>query len=221
MRMLSELFSAGLADVGGRVQSRLMDASTRSADLAMMHGYLKLRRSDLLGKLDGLGEYEVRRPLTASGTNLLGIVKHVASVELGYFGEVFGRPRRQLPWLADGAPDDADMWAAADESRASIVELHHHSAEVSDATIEELGWGARGEVPWWPAERRAVTLQQILTHMCVETARHAGHADILRELIDGSIGQRPDDPNIPSRTPAELAAHVARVEEAARAASAP
>ncbi len=72
MRMLSELFSVAFAGVGGRVQSRLMDASTRSADLAMMHGYLKLRRSDLLGKLDGLGEYEVRRPLTASGTNLLG-----------------------------------------------------------------------------------------------------------------------------------------------------
>jgi uncharacterized damage-inducible protein DinB len=220
-------------DVGGGVQSRFMSetkpgASAASspatgtdpaADKEMMHGYLRLRRADLLGKLEGLGEYEVRRPMTASGTNLLGLVKHVASTELGYFGEVFGRPRRELPWFAADAPDDADMWATAEESRESILELHHYAAEVSDATIAELAWDARGEVPWWPPERRSVTLQQILTHMCVETARHAGHADILRELIDGSIGQRPDDPNIPSRTPAELAAHVARVEQAARAAS--
>ncbi|MFB2582978.1 DinB family protein [Herbiconiux sp. P15] len=193
--------------------------SGRAADLEMMHGYLKLRRSDLLGKLDGLSEYDVRRPLTASGTNLLGLVKHVASVELGYFGLVFGQHRQETPWMGYDAPPDADMWATAEESRASIIELHRYSAAESDATIELLGWDARGEVPWWPAERRVVTMQQMLTHMCVETARHAGHADILREQLDGSIGQRQADPNIPQRTPDELAAHVARIEEAARAAA--
>ncbi|MDF2443155.1 MAG: hypothetical protein JWR01_1358, partial [Subtercola sp.] len=57
-----------------------------------LHGYLRIRRADLLGKLDGLSEYDARRPLTPTGTNLLGLVKHVASVQLGYFGEVFGRP---------------------------------------------------------------------------------------------------------------------------------
>jgi vacuolar-type H+-ATPase catalytic subunit A/Vma1 len=69
-------------------------------------------------------------------------------------------------------------------------------------------------VPWWPPERRSVTLQQILVHMCVETARHAGHADILRELIDGSVGNGPADPNIPGRTAEEWAAFRERIEDA-------
>ena len=116
-----------------------------------LHHYLRVRRSNLLGKLDGLSEYDVRRPLTPTGTNLLGLVKHVASVELGYFGEVFGRPSgRPLPWLDEDA-----------------------SPEV-------------------------------------------GHANILRELIDGSAGQRPGDANLTPRSPEEWAAHRAAIEAAAR-----
>jgi uncharacterized damage-inducible protein DinB len=183
---------------------------------ATLHDYLRRRRSDLLGKLDGLDDYDVRRPMTPTGTNLLGLVKHVASVELGYFGEVFGRPTgRELPWYADDAEPDADMWATAEESREEIVELHHLSAAHSDATIEALALDAPGEVPWWKPETRQVTLQRILVHMCVETARHAGHADILRELIDGSSGQYTGDPNVPGRTAEELAAYRARLEEVA------
>ena len=156
---------------------------------ATLHDYLRRRRSDLLGKLDGLSDHDVRRPMTPTGTNLLGLVKHVASVELGYFGETFGRPPgRELPWYAEGADPNADMWATADESREEIVELHRFSAEHSDATIEALPLDAPGEVPWWPEERRRVTLQRILVHMTVETARHAGHADLLREAIDGTVG---------------------------------
>lgn len=186
-------------------------------DKADLLGYLRVRRGDLLAKLDGLGEYDIRRPMTSSGTNLLGLVKHVASVELGYFGEVFGRPSgRALPWLADDAEPDADLWATADETREQIVELHRFSAVHSDATIELLPLDAAGEVPWWTPERRKVTLHQILVHICVETARHAGHADILRELIDGSIGNGTNDPNISGRTPEEWAAHSARIEAAAR-----
>ena len=66
-------------------------------------------------KLEGLSEYDSRRPMTPTGTNLLGLVKHVASVELGYFGETFGRPFDEpLPWSV-GAEANADMWATADE----------------------------------------------------------------------------------------------------------
>lgn len=187
---------------------------------ATLHRYLRVRRADLAGKLDGLSEYDARRPLTATGTNLLGLVKHVASVELGYFGEVFGRPSGlQLPSLADDAEPDADMWAAPEETRAQILELHRLSAEHSDATIEQLPLDAMGEVPWWPEERRHVTLHQILVHMCVETAHHLGHADILRELIDGTAGQRPGDPSLTGRTPDEWAEHRARIEAAARQAA--
>lgn len=180
-------------------------------------GYLRVRRGDLLAKLDGLGEYDIRRPMTPSGTNLLGLVKHVASVELGYFGEVFGRPSgRELPSLDDDAGMDTDMWATADETREQIVELHRFSAAHSDKTIESLPLDAVGEVPWWAPDRRKVTLHQILVHMCVETARHAGHADILRELIDGSTGNGLNDPNVSLRTPQEWSEYRALLEGTAR-----
>lgn len=184
-----------------------------------LHRYLRRQRDDLLRKLDGLGEYDARRPLVPTGTNLLGLVKHVGSVQLGYLGDVFGRPSgRLLPWLDDGAEPDADLWVPADESRADIVELFHFSCQHADATIEALPIDAVGQVPWWPAERRSVTLHQVLVHMTVETARHAGHADIVRELIDGAAGNGPGDANLTPRDAAGWAAHRARVEAAARAA---
>ncbi|WP_104089997.1 DinB family protein [Arthrobacter sp. GMC3] len=183
-------------------------------------GYLRARRADLLAKLDGLSDYDVRRPMTPTGTNLLGLVKHVSSVQVEYFGLVFGRPSgAEMPWMADGAPMDADMWAGPQESRADIVEFHEFSARHSDETIGLLPLDAVGEVPWWSAERRQVTLHQILVHMCVETARHAGHADILRELIDGSTGNGPLDLNVSNRTPEQWLAYRAELEAVARAGS--
>ena len=187
-----------------------------------LHHYLRVRRDNLLGKLDGLSEYDVRRPLTPTGTNLLGLVKHVASMELGYLGDVFGRPSgRHLPWLDDGASPDADLWVTPGESRADIIELHLFAGAHSDATIDALPLDTTGVVPWWPEERRHVTLHQILVHMVAERAHHLGHADILRELIDGTAGQRPGDPNLTPRTPEEWAAHRATIEAAARAAATP
>lgn len=182
-------------------------------DKETLHRYLRTQRASLLSKLDGLDEYEIRRPMTSTGTNLLGLVKHVASVELGYFGEVFGRPAdRELPWFADDAEVNADMWATPDETREEIVALHTYSATHSDATIEALPLDAVGDVPWW-GDKRRVTLHQILVHMCVETARHAGHADIVREAIDGAVGREADDPNIPT---IDWPAYRERLESAAR-----
>ena len=187
-----------------------------------LHRYLRTSREALLSKLDGLSEYDARRPMTRTGTNLLGLVKHVASVELGYLGEVFGRPseRDDLPWFRDDAEPDADLWVPAEETRASVVDLHHFAAGHSDATIRALDLDATGEVPWWPVERRTVTLHQILVHLGTETARHAGHADILRELVDGGAGTGPGDTNLTGRTEEEWAAHRAQIEAAARAARA-
>ena len=173
---------------------------------------LRLMRSDLLAKLDGLSEYDMRRPMTDTGTNLLGLVKHVASVELGYFTDVFGRPGRQLAWYADDAEEEADMWATPEESSESIIELHHFSAEKTDETIDALELDSPAYVPWWTPERRDTNLGKLLVHMTRETARHAGHADIIRELIDGQAGLRAGDPNIRDRDWAE---HRARLEAAA------
>jgi hypothetical protein len=171
-----------------------MTGSDPTADLSR---YLQIGREALLWKLDGLSEYDVRRPMVPTGTNLLGIVKHVASVEAGYFGATFGRPFEEpLPWLDEGAEPNADMWATAEESREQIVGLYHRVWAHSDATIEALPLDAIGHVPWWPPDRSEVTLHRILVHMIAETDRHAGHADIVRELIDGVVGLRVGNANM-------------------------
>jgi hypothetical protein len=183
-----------------------------------LHRYLRVRRDDLLAKLDGLGEYDLHRPVTPTGTSLLGLVKHVAYVQLGYLGDVFGRPSgRPYPW--DTGEDDDDMWAAADEGRDDVVELYRFSSAHADATVEALPLDAVGEVPWWPEERRHPTLHTVLVHLTVEVARHAGHADVVRELIDGAAGMSRANPNLPERSAGEWAAFRARIEEAARGAA--
>jgi uncharacterized damage-inducible protein DinB len=164
---------------------------------ADLHRYLQIARDALLWKLDGLSEYDIRRPLVPTGTNLLGLVKHMASVEAGYLGDTFDRPFDQaLPWLDEDAEPNADLWATAEESREQIIALYHRVWAHSDGTIEALPLDARGQVPWWPEERRSVTLHRILIHMIAETDRHAGHADIVRELIDGTVGLRQDNDNM-------------------------
>ena len=101
----------------------------------------------MLRKLDGLSEYDVRRPLVPTGTNLLGLVKHVASVEFGYFGDIFGRPSAEpLPWYAEDAEPNADMWATADETREQIIGLYHRAWAHADATIDALPLDAPGRV---------------------------------------------------------------------------
>jgi uncharacterized damage-inducible protein DinB len=162
-----------------------------------LHRYLQAARDAMLWKLDGLSEYDVRRPMTRTGTNLLGLVKHLASVELGYFGDTFGRPSGEpLPWFEDDAEPNADMWATPDESRDYLVSLYRRAWAHADATIDTLTLDAVGHVPWWPEERREVTLHRILVHMIAETHRHAGHADIVRELIDGVVGLRTVNDNM-------------------------
>ncbi len=182
--------------------------------------YLRLCRAALLAKLDGLGEYDVRRPMTPTGTNLLGLVKHVAYVQLGYFGEVFGRPSgRPYPWDVEGAEEGVDLWAAPEESRAEVFELYASAAAHADATIEALPLDAVGEVPWWPPEYREVTLRHLLVHMIAEAHRHAGHADIIRELIDGSVGLLNGNDNMAPGDRAWWENHRDRLERIARAAN--
>jgi Protein of unknown function (DUF664) len=185
-----------------------------------LHRYLQAGREALLWKLDGVSEHDARRPLTPTGTNLLGLVKHVASVESEYLGLVFDRPfPEDLPWSAEGAERDADLWALPGESREDIVGLYHRVWAHGDATIAELPLDAEGSVPWWPAERRAVTLHRVLVHLATETHRHAGHADIVRELVDGAAGLRQGNDNLARAGADQWRAHHDRVERAAREAA--
>lgn len=189
---------------------------------ADLHRYLRTGSDALLWKLEGLSEHDVRRPLVASGTNLLGLVKHVASVEAGYLGDCFGRPfGERLPWFDDDAEPNADLWVTPDQSRESIIALYDRVRVHSDATIDELALDASGTVPWWPEGRREVTLHEILVHLIAETHRHAGHADIVRELVDDATGLRRDNHNMAGGDGAWWEAYRARVEVAAREAGGP
>ncbi len=179
-----------------------------------LHEELRSVREALVWKLDGLSEYDIRRPLTATGTSLLGLVKHVATWEARYLGEVFDRPYPgPLPRWQDS--DGSDLWVTCDESRDQIIDFYRLVREHADATIDGLSLDAPGHVPWWP--RPDVKLLTVMVHVLNDTTRHAGHADILREQLDGRTGvaagqQRPIDT-------AARAAHRARIEEAARAAA--
>lgn len=186
-----------------------------------LHRYLQSARDDVLWKLDGLSEYDLRRPLTPTGTNLLGLVKHLAGVEAGYFGETFGRPFPEpLTWYAEDAEPNADMWATAEESREQIIDLYRRAWAHSDTTIRMLDLDATGRVPWWPQDSNRVTLHVILVHVVAETNRHAGHADIVRELIDGAVGLSRDNSNLPDVDAVWWASYRDRVESAARQAAA-
>lgn len=178
--------------------------------------YLQTARDALVWKTEGLCEYDKRRPLTPTGTNLLGLIKHVASVEAGYFGATFGRPFGEpVPWLADEAETNADMWATVDETSEEIVAFYRRASTHADATVDALPLDAVGIVPWWPADRAEVTLHRALIHMIAETNRHAGHADIVRELIDGSVGVRVGNTNLPDEDEQWWLDYHARVEHAA------
>lgn len=175
-----------------------MTVTDAKADLVR---YLREAREGLLWKLEGLSEYDVRRPMTPTGTNLLGLVKHAAGVELGYFGDTFGRPYfASAPppwWWNQGAEPQADMFATAEESRADITDLYRAAWTHSDETIAALPLEAVGQVPWWPEHRREATLHHLLTRVIADTNRHAGHADILRELMDGVVGLLPGTSSVP------------------------
>jgi Protein of unknown function (DUF664) len=175
--------------------------------------YLQQGRDVMLWKLDGASEYDIRRPLVPTGTNLLGLVKHLAFVEFGYFGDTFGRPSPdQLAWSEDDPM--SDLFATGDETRDQVTGLYRKAWAHSDATIEALPLDAPGRVAHWPAERAGVTLHQILVHVIVDSQRHAGHADILREQLDGAAGLRAEVDNLPPGV--SWPDHRARVERAAR-----
>jgi uncharacterized damage-inducible protein DinB len=179
--------------------------------------YLQQARDAMLWKLDGLSDYDIRRPLTPTGTNLLGLVKHLTACEYGYFGDTFGRPSPDaLSWSGEDA--NADMFATASESRDFITGLYRNAWAHADVTFDTLDLDAVGQVAWW-GDRGEVNLHRILIHMIAETHRHAGHADIIREMIDGTAGLRADNSNLPDEDAAWWATYRSRVEEAARAAA--
>ncbi|MEU4528574.1 DinB family protein [Micromonospora ureilytica] len=168
---------------------------------AALHDYLRENREDLIWKLDGLSEREARLPRTATGNNLLGALKHCLNVEAGYFGPTFGRefptPDELVPMAAFDEDPQADWYASEDETKDGLIDLYRRVGAFADQTIEQLPLDAPGQVPWWRPGRRDVTLQRIIIHVTCDLARHAGHADIMREQHDAAIGLRRGNTNIP------------------------
>ncbi len=183
---------------------------------AHLHDQLRWVREALVWKLDGLSEYDVRRPLTPTGTNLLGLVKHNAIWDSRYFGEVFDRPFSEpLPRWDDTAAPGWDLCATEHETRSEIVDLYRRVWSHSDVTIEELDLDARGYVPWWQEE---VPLFNVMVHRLSDATRHAGHADILREGLDGAVGVDAESLPLHGRDTSFWEARRAVIESAARAA---
>jgi uncharacterized damage-inducible protein DinB len=143
---------------------------------------LDRHREAILWKLEGLGDADLRRPITPSGTSLLGLVKHLAAVEYGWFCDTFGRPREAMPF--DENEPDADLRVGPEETTEQIVALYARARAAANRAIDELDLEATGTA--WFGD--PVSLRWVLIHMVEETARHAGHVDIVRELIDGMVG---------------------------------
>jgi len=147
----------------------------------MVSAFLDFLRATLLWKIEGLSDEELRRPMTPSGVSLLGMVKHSAFVERSWFQHVFLGEDVPFPWR-EGDPD-ADWRIEPGETTEEIVGLYRSEVERSRAIVAGCAWEA-------PARRgEGRTLGWILTHMVEEVARHCGHADILREALDGATGE--------------------------------
>jgi uncharacterized damage-inducible protein DinB len=150
-----------------------------------LHVSLDRHRDVVLWKLEGLDDEQLRRPMTPTGTNLLGLVKHLAAVEYGWFCETFGREMEALPF--DENDPDADLRVEPSETTEDVLAFYARARAAADRVIDELSVEATGIA--WLGE--TVSMRWVLIHMIEETARHAGHMDIVRELIDGATGDHP------------------------------
>jgi hypothetical protein len=147
-----------------------------------LHVSLDRHRDAVLWKLEGLDDSNLRRVMTPSGTNLLGMVKHLAAVEYSWFCQTFGRATEPLPF--DDDDPDADLRVRPDETTEDVLAFYGRARAAADQVIDEVDLDQTGTA--WFGD--AVSMRWVLIHMVEETARHAGHVDILRELIDGMTG---------------------------------
>lgn len=162
---------------------------------ATLRHYFKRAFEALSWKLEGLSEHDLRRPLVPTGTNLLGIAKHVAIVSAEYCGPVLGR-ETVVPIPPEDAEPNSDLWAREDESAEYVRGLLATAAAEVDAALVELPLDAPANVPWW-AEHGETTFEVVAIHLLAEVHRHAGHADLVRELVDGRAGLLPSVSNLP------------------------
>jgi hypothetical protein len=165
------------------------DAGPTGAEKALLHARLGNARESLIWKVEGLAEADRRRPMTPTGTNLIGMVKHMTWIESWYLCEFFGRERPRLPWEWEMDAEwghHSHMYAKPEETSDELIAAYRAATAAADRTIEELDLDATGQ--HWSGD--PVSLRSMVLTVLLDTTRHAGHSDIMRELIDGSTGDR-------------------------------
>jgi hypothetical protein len=167
----------------------------------LLQHYLQEARDALVWKLDGVDEYPARLPRTPTGNNLLGVLKHCLNVEVCYFGLPFGRqfptPEELVTMEAFEKDPQADWYAREDETKDGLIDLYRRVWTFANETIQQLPLDAPGRVPWWRPGWQEVTLQRIMVHVLYDLSRHAGHADLMREELDGTTGWQQGNANVP------------------------
>ena len=169
--------------------SHIYDTGERAAvadERTTLETFLDHYRDVLVGKVRGLSDEDAQRRLVPSATTLAGLLKHLRRVEVSWFQyRLAQRPAEELPpleWIRDGAQDDFRL--EPDETVEALIEAYTEECERSRQTA--AGYPLDHTVPH--DHLGEVSLRWIYVHMIDETARHAGHADILREQIDGAVG---------------------------------
>lgn len=173
--------------------------------------HLQGARDALIWKVEGLDDQDRRRPMTPTGTNLVGLVKHMTWIEGWYLCEFFGRERPRLAWEWEIDAEwghHSHMYAKPEEATEDVVAEYRATSATADRAVEDLGLDAVGK--HWSGE--AVSLRSMLLAVLVDTARHAGHSDIMREMIDGATGDRHSPSGFYGTTDEEYrSAYLARV----------
>lgn len=177
-----------------------MDTSS-NATAERLREYLNDARESILFKAEGLSEELARRPMTPTGTHIVGVVHHLAITEYGYFGQCLNREVdndyvAQLLVIDD---PQADFLPPAHLDSQDIINLYRQAIAFADDGFDSLELDSPAQVPWW-VKNRNTTLERLMVHMIAETSRHAGHLDIVRELLDGKAGLRPEAMNLPQYT---------------------
>lgn len=160
-------------------------APVAGAEKEVLEGFLDHYRATVLDLCRGLSEEDLRRSVVPSGTSLLGIVKHLAWVELGWFVENVANEPVPHPFDLDADPD-ADFHPLEDETAEDVFELYRSAC---DRARRALAAASLDDPIPNPGRSRDFNVRWVVVHMIEETARHVGHADVIRELVDGTTGE--------------------------------
>lgn len=191
--------------------------NSENSTATLLREYLNDAREAVIFKAAKLSEELARRPMTPTGTHILGVVHHLAVTEYGYFGLCLNRnvDNEYISKLLEIDDPQADFLPPAEFSVAQIIDLYRQSISFAETGFDQLELESPAEVPWWNKHRRT-TLERLMVHMIAETSRHAGHLDIVRELLDGLAGLRPEAMNLPDYSPDQWLEQRRVIEDIAR-----